>query len=38
MNTTFEEVLYETLYGVMEQAWESTESEYQALTEKTENE
>jgi hypothetical protein len=38
MNITFEEVLYETLYEVMEQAWESTEHEYQALTERLENE
>ena len=38
MNITFEEVLYETLYEVMEQAWEDTETEYQALHDKLENE
>ena len=38
MNITLEEVLYETLYEVMEQAWECTESEYQALNQRLENE
>ena len=38
MSITFEEVLYETLYEVMEQAWECAENEYQALHEKLENE
>jgi len=38
MNITFEEVLYDTLFEVMEQAWECTESEYQALNQRLENE
>jgi len=38
MNITFEEVLYQTLYEVMEQAWEATESEYQALSKRLEDE
>jgi len=38
MNKTFEEVLYGALFEVMEQAWECTESEYQALNERLENE
>jgi hypothetical protein len=38
MNITFEEVLYATLFEAMEQAWNCTESEYEALNKSLENE
>ena len=37
MSITLEEVLFDTLYEVMEQAWETAETEYQALHEKLES-
>ena len=37
MSITLEEVLFDTLYEVMEQAWECAETEYQVLHERLEN-
>ena len=37
MSITLEEVLFDTLYEVMEQAWETAETEYQVLHERLEN-